>query len=254
MSVQSKTSPEVAIMRRGGKILAATLQEVASAVRPGITTAELNQLAEAGLKSRGAMPSFLHYGDPKNPYPASLCTSVDSAVVHGIPKKNEKLVEGQIVGLDLGCWYEGLCTDMALTIPVGKVDGRVAKLIRTAESALKEGLKQVKAGARLGDIGEAIQTYVEAQGFSVVRALTGHGVGRAVHEEPSVPNFGKAGTGQKLVPGMTLAIEPMVNEGDFEVETLDDDWTVVTVDGKHSAHFEVTVAVTEKGCEVLTKL
>jgi methionyl aminopeptidase len=248
-----KTAEELRIMRQGGRILATVLREVAAAVRPGISTMELNELAESGLRSRGATPSFLDYGGPENPYPASLCTSVNDAVVHGIPGPT-KLEPGDIVGLDLGCWYRGLCTDMAMTVAVGEADARARKLLKCTETALREGLKQVRSGARVGDIANAIQTYAEAQGFSVVRALTGHGVGHAVHEDPTMPNFGAAGTGPKLVAGMTLAIEPMINEGGYEVETLDDGWTVVTADGARSAHFEVTVAVTDKGYELLTSV
>ncbi len=253
MKVRPKTTTEIEAMRQGGRILAAVLKEVAAAVRPGVTTKELDALAEAGLRRRGATPSFLGYGDGDSPYPASLCTSVNSTVVHGIPDVTE-LKDGDIVGLDLGCWYQDMCTDMAVTVAVGSVDPQAKKLMRTAERALSEAVKRVRAGVSIGDIGACIQAYVEAQGFSVVRALTGHGVGQAVHEEPAVPNFGIEGQGLKLARGMTLALEPMVNEGGYDVKTLADGWTVVTKDGKRSAHWEVTVAVTDNGCEVLTKV
>lgn len=249
-----KTATEIEAMRQGGKILASVMQKVAKAVKPGVSTKELDKLAEENLRAQGATPSFLGYKSNHLVYPASLCTSINSEVVHGLPGVNKILQEGDIIGLDLGCWYKGLCTDHALTVPVGKVSRQASKLIKTAQVALALGLKQVRAGAYVGDIGEAVQAYVEHQGFAVVRALTGHGVGRAVHEEPVVPNFGKSGHGAKLLAGMIIAIEPMVNEGDYEVNNLDDGWTVVTADGKLSAHFEHTVLVTDNGSEVLTRL
>lgn len=240
-------------MRAGGRILAQVLQEVVAAVRPGVTTHQLNELAEQALRSRGAKPSFFGYGaEAGNPYPATLCTSVGSEVVHAIPSPKLKLKSGQIVGLDIGCWYQGLCTDMAVTVPVGQVAEAAQKLLQVTAESLRQGLKQVRAGARMGDIGAAIQSYVEVSGFSVVRQLVGHGVGHSVHEDPPVPNFGRAGTGLELKAGMTLAIEPMVNMGLPEVKVLADSWTVVTADGSLSAHFEHTVAVTKEGYEILT--
>jgi len=249
-----KTKEEIEKMRAGGRILATALHEVAAAVQPGITTSELNDIAEQALKKAGARPSFLGYGRGKgNSYPASLCTSINEAVVHAIPSPDIKLEAGQIIGLDLGCWYEGLCTDMAITVPVGEISVSAQKLIKITEQSLYEGLKQIKSGARLGDIGQAIQALVEANGFSVVRDLCGHGVGHAVHEDPAIPNFGRAGTGLKLEAGMTIAIEPMVNMGKARVDFLADGWTVVTSDKSLSAHFEHTVVVTEQGCEILTQ-
>lgn len=249
-----KTKAEIETMRVGGRILATVLGEVAAAVCPGVTTAALNELAEQRFRELGAIPSFLRYGEESgNPFPASLCTSVDSAVVHGIPSSKTVLGEGQIVGLDLGCWYHGLCTDMAMTVAVGNVSPAAAKLIKVTRTALELGLKQVKAGVHVGDVGAAVQAYVEANGFSVVRQLVGHGVGRAVHEEPQVPNFGRAGKGTVLGADYTIAVEPMVNQGGYEVETLEDGWTVVTADRSLSAHFEHTVLVTKNGFEVLTR-
>lgn len=247
-----KSHTEIEVMRVGGKILAQVLREVLAKVCPGISTLELDKLAERRLRALGATPSFLNYKSDNLVYPASLCTSVNSEVVHGIPESKKILNEGDIVGLDLGCWYKGLCTDHAVTVAVGQVSTQAKKLIKVAKTALDLGLKQVRSGARLGDIGESIQAYIEDNGFAVVRQLTGHGVGRAVHEEPAVPNFGVAGQGSKLLAGMTIAIEPMVNSGDYEVTTKSDGWTVVTTDGSLSAHFEHTVLVTDKGCEVLT--
>lgn len=250
-----KSADEIANMRAGGRILAKVLHEVAASAQPGVTTRALNDLAERRLRELGAEPSFLQYGaETGNPFPASLCTSVNQGVVHGIPSAGIALKEGDIVGLDLGCWYQGLCTDMAVTCAIGQVTPEAHKLIKITELALHEGLKRVKAFGRVGDIGSAIQTLVEAHGFSVVRQLTGHGVGKAVHEEPAVPNFGRSGVGLKLVPGMTLAIEPMVNAGGYEVKTLADGWSVVTADSSLSAHFEHTVLVTQTGCEILTRV
>ena len=250
-----KSDNEIKILRTGGKILAKVLYEVAEAVKPGITTEELNQLAIKRLRELKAGPSFLNYGAANgNPFPAALCTSVDDAVVHGIPNSEVVLKEGQIVGLDLGCWYEGLCTDMALTVPVGKVTSKVSNLLKATKTALEIAIKQAKVGNKTGDIGNAVQEYVEACGFSVVRQLVGHGVGREVHEDPPVPNFGKPGTGYELKRGMVIAIEPMVNMGDYSVKNLKDGWSVVTLDGSLSAHFEHTVAITDKGPQILTLL
>ncbi len=252
--INPKTQAEIEIMRQGGKILAQTLIEVAAAVKPGVSTLHLDMLARQGLKTRGANPSFLGYRTGNQSYPASLCTSVDNGVVHGVPSPDFILKEGQIISLDLGAWYQGLCTDMAITVPVGKISKTAAKLIRITQESLARALEKVKAGARVGDISEVIQSYVEQNGFSVVRTLFGHGVGRAVHEEPRIPNFGHKGTGPLLTEGVTLAIEPMVNIGNPEVKTLTDGWTIVTADNSLSAHFEHTVAVTKHGYEILTKI
>lgn len=243
-----KTPGEIAIMREGGKRLAKILQELVLQTRAGVTQKELNKLAEKLVYKFGGKPSFLNY---KN-YPASLCVSVNNEVVHGLPT-NRKFREGDIVSLDFGIWYKGLCTDMAVTCGVGKISPQAERLILTTKKALEIGEVEVKPGNYIGDISFAIQNYVEKQGFSVVRDLVGHGVGKKVHEDPKIPNFGKKGKGIKLKKGMTLALEPMVNMGTWKVKLLADGWTFVTADGKLSAHFEHTVAVTEKGCEVLTK-
>ncbi|MBU1038782.1 type I methionyl aminopeptidase [Patescibacteria group bacterium] len=254
MSKLIKKNEEIEIMRQGGRILAEVLHLVATEVKPGVSTAYLNDLAEKLLKDRGAKPSFLHYGkETGNPYPATLCTSVDSAVVHGLPSSNIILQTGQLVGLDVGCWYQGLCTDMAITVAVGKISSQAEKLIKVTKQALSVGLAVIKDGATVGDFGQAVQVYVEKQGFSVVKQMVGHGVGYAVHEDPPIPNFGQAGQGLKFKTGMTVALEPMVNMGQSDIKVLSDGWTVVTTDGSLSAHFEVTVAVTDKGCEILTK-
>ncbi len=247
-----KNEAEIEIMRQGGRILAQVMAEIVKQVKPGVSTAHLDMLALQGLKARGASPSFLGYRTGKVSFPASLCTSVDNAVVHGIPSLDFILKPGQIISLDLGAWYKGLCTDMAVTVPVGKITKLPNKLIKTTQGALVQAIAQVRTGTRVGDLGEAIQAFAETAGFNVVRALVGHGVGRAVHEEPRIPNFGQRGTGFLLQEGMTLAIEPMINAGKSEVKVLPDGWTVVTEDNSLSAHFEHTVLVTKHGSEILT--
>jgi methionyl aminopeptidase len=234
--------------------LATVLDLVAKQVKPGISAKDLDALAEAEIKKRGAMPSFKNYraqaGDP--PFPASLCVSVNDEVVHGIPHKDKILKDGDIVGLDLGVQYQGLFTDAAITVPVGNVSEEYSKLIEAAKESLNAGLAQVKSGNFTGDVGFAIESTVKKYGFQVVRELVGHGVGRAVHEEPEVPGFGKPGTGTKLVSGMVIAVEPMVNEGNWKIFFADDNWTIKTSDGKRSAHMEHTVLITDQGCEILT--
>lgn len=236
-------------MREGGRILAKILQELSFCVKVGMTGKELNRLAEKLAYKNNAKPSFLGYKG----YPASLCVSVNNEIVHSLPK-DIKFKEGDIVGLDFGILYKGMYTDMAATYPVGKISKKAEKLIFTTKKALELGEAQVKAGNYIGDISFAIQNYAEKRGFGVVRDLVGHGVGREVHEDPQVPNFGKKGRGIKLQKGMTLALEPMVNIGTWKIKLLSDNWTFATVDGSLSAHFEHTVAVTEEGCGVLTKL
>jgi len=253
MSATVKTLEEIKLLRQGGHILATVLRQVTKQVKPGVSTAYLNDLAEHLLRRQGAEPSFLNYGqDSGNPFPATLCTSVDNVVVHGIPSPQTILRAGQLIGLDIGCWYKGLCTDMAVTVAVGQVSEQVQRLIYVTKKSLQLGLQVIKNGARTGDIGWAVQTYVEEQGFQVVRQMVGHGVGYAVHEDPPIPNFGLKNSGTKLKTGMVIAVEPMVNQGSFDIKILPDGWTVVTQDGGLSAHFEVTVVVTEKGYEVLT--
>lgn len=244
-----KTQKEIEIMREGGKVLSGILKKVTQAVRPGVSTWELDKLARDLIKEAGGEPSFLGY----NNYPCALCTSINDAVVHGLPKKEEIIQNGNIIGLDLGLKYQGYYTDMAVTIAVGKPSKVGRKLIKVARRALDVGMGQVKLGNHVGDIGAAIQRYVESLGFSVVRDLVGHGVGRDVHEPPRIPNFGEPGSGEELQVRMTLALEPMICEKGHQVKTAGDKWTVVTVDGGLAAHFEQTVVVTEKGCEILTR-
>jgi len=244
-----KSPAEIAAMRRSCQVAARALQAVVDGVVPGVTTRDLDRIAEDQVRALGGVPSFLGYRG----FPASLCASVDDEVVHGIPGRR-RLREGEIVSLDLGALVDGFHGDTAVTVPVGKVSETVARLLRVAAEALEVGIQAVRPGAKLGDVGAAIQRYCERHGFSVVREYAGHGVGRLLHEEPPIPNFGRPGTGIVLRPGMTLALEPMVNLGGHEVVTDPDGWTVRTKDHKPSAHFEHTVAVTEDGHEVLTRL
>jgi len=245
---------EIEILRAGGKILAEVLDLVAKRVKPGVSAFDLDQLAESEIKKRGATPSFKNYaaqaGDP--PFPASLCVSVNDEVVHGIPRKEKILHSGDIVGLDLGVEYQGLFTDAAITVPVGEVRPKHLKLIEAAQQSLAAGLDQVKAGNFTGDVGHAIENNAKQYGFQAVRELVGHGVGKAVHEDPEVPCFGKPQTGVKLVLGLVIAVEPMVNEGGWKVYFTNDNWTIKTKDGTWSAHAEHTVLVTQDGCEILT--
>lgn len=217
-------------------------------IKPGISTLKLDKIAYDFYKSKGARPNFLHYDG----YPKSICTSVNDEVVHGIPGKHKILHSGDIVSIDMGCTLNGWNSDAARTFAVGRVSTEAQELIKVTRECFFEGIKYVKHGARIGDISAAIQTYAESRGYGVVRDLVGHGIGREMHEEPSVPNFGRAGKGIRLAAGMTIAIEPMITAGDYHVSVLDDDWTVVTDDGSLAAHYENTVVVTREGCEILT--
>ncbi|MFH1236482.1 MAG: type I methionyl aminopeptidase [Parcubacteria group bacterium] len=243
-----KSPHEIDLMRKGGSILAMVLHEVVAKAQSGVALIDLDAFAEQRLRSSGGEPAFKDY----HGYPSSLCISVNNEVVHGIPRAGRVLAEGNIVGFDLGLRYQGFCTDMAQTVGIGKISKLGERLITVTQKSLQEGLGAVKAGNRIGDIGSRVQAYVEKNDFQVVRSLVGHGVGRDIHEDPAVPNFGEKGTGEKLVPGMTLAIEPMVTVGDYAVRVLDDKWTVVTEDGSLSAHIERTIVVTEKGYEFIT--
>lgn len=242
-----KTAEEIAVLREAGRIVARCLEILAEAIRPGITTGELDAIAEAFIRKSGGIPTFKGYFG----YPASICTSPNDVVVHGIPGPRV-LKEGDIVSIDVGVTYKGFVGDAAYTWPVGRVSEAARKLLRVTEEALHAGIAQARPGNRLGDISHAVQAHVEAHGFSVVRDYVGHGVGRRMHEEPQVPNFGPPGKGPVLAAGMVLAIEPMVNAGGHEVFTDRDNWTVRTRDGKLSAHFEHSVAITEDGPEILT--
>ena len=247
--IQLKSAREIELMAEGGRILAAAVQRVRDAVRPGVSTLELDAVAEDFIRSHpGATPAFKGlYG-----FTGSICASINQEIVHGIPSKKRVLAEGDIISIDIGVAYRGYFTDSAATVPVGAVDPETSRLLEVTERSLAAGIAAAIPGNHLGDIGSAVQQVVEAAGFSVVRDLVGHGIGVEFHEEPQVPNYGKPKRGLKLVPGLTIAIEPMVNVGGPMTRTLPDKWTIVTVDGSRSAHFEHTVAITENGNRVLT--
>nr|WP_277995805.1 type I methionyl aminopeptidase [Moorella thermoacetica] len=244
-----KSRREIALMREAGRIVAGALAKLQEHIAPGITTGELDRIAEEYIRRHDAVPAFKGY----HGFPASICASVNEEVVHGIPGL-KKLVAGDIISIDIGVVKNGYVGDSAATFPVGDIDSGKKQLLAATQAALQEGIKKAVVGNRLTDISHAIQAFVEARGFSVVRDYVGHGVGRAMHEDPQVPNFGPPGYGPRLRVGMVLAIEPMVNAGTHEVYTLPNRWTVVTRDGQPSAHFEHTVAITENGPEILTLL
>lgn len=248
MSVTIKSEHEIELMREAGKILAVVHDEMAKIIRPGISTMDINRKGEEVIRSYDCIPSFLNY----NGYPASICVSVNDEVVHGIPDKKRILQEGDIVSLDAGVIYKGYQSDAARTHAVGEISEEDQRLIDVTKQSFFEGIKYAKAGNHLFEISKAIQDFVEANGYSVVRDLVGHGIGKNLHEEPQIPNFKPIGRGMKLRPGMTLAIEPMVNAGDYEVWVLEDDWTVVTQDSMKSAHYENTVLITEGEPELLS--
>ncbi len=253
-----KTKEEIEILREGGKRLATILYKVKDMVAPGVSTKDLDAYAFNLIKEGGDFPAFLNYRPEgaETPFPASLCVSVNSEVVHGIPSKEKILQEGDIVSIDLGLKHKGMFTDMALTVPVGKVSAGAAQLIKDTEEAMHVGVNAAMGGFKTGDIGYAIEQFVKSRKnkYGIVEVLAGHGVGRAIHEDPYVPNFGKAGTGEKLVPGMVIAIEPMLNMGTKSVVLGKDGYTFRTQDGKKSAHFEVTVLITDGDAEILTKI
>lgn len=255
MSVIIKTPKEIEIIREGGKILADVLAKVAKKVKPGTSTYELDKYAYDLIKEGGDIPAFLNYkpsGAPKA-FPATICISVNNEVVHGIPKKSKILKEGDIVSLDLGLKHKGLFTDHAVTVPVGKISKKDQQLLEYTKKALETGIWAAIGGATVGDIGHAIESFVNRK-YGIVRELAGHGVGIKIHEDPYVPNFGKAGKGQKLIPGMIIAIEPMLNMGSDHIVSADDNWTIKTADGSKSAHFEHTILITKGDAEILTKI
>jgi methionyl aminopeptidase len=237
-------------MARAGTIVADTLSLLGENIRPGTTTAELDQLADEFIRSRGGVPTFKGYRGPY-PYPASICTSPNDVVVHGIPDEYA-LVEGDILSVDVGVTLDGFVADSAYTFPVGEIDAETERLLEVGNAALHAGIDRARAGGKLTDISHAVQRVTEDAGFSVVRSLVGHGVGRDMHEDPQIPNFGEPGRGPTLAPGMTLAIEPMITAGGHEVVVRPDQWTIATADGSLSAHFEHTVAVTKDGPRILT--
>lgn len=243
-----KSQQEIEIMRESGKVTAYILSELANIIKPGITTQEVDRFVEDTILKHGMIPSFKGY----HGFPASSCVSVNQEVVHGIPSPDRFLQEGDIVSVDVGTTYKGYVSDAARTYGVGKISRSAQKLITVTEESFFEGLKHCRAGSRLSDISAAIQQRAESEGFSVVRDFVGHGVGRDMHEEPQIPNYGKPGRGPRLAPGMVLAIEPMINQGVYDVEVLLNNWTVVTVDGKLSAHYENTVVITDDLPDLLT--
>ena len=240
---------EVRAIKRSNQIVATILNELETMIKPGIRTKELDEWAETRAREMGAIPAFKGYRD----YPASLCTSINEEIVHGIPS-SRSLREGDILSLDFGVLYEGYYGDAAATFPVGKITPQAKKLIQTAKEAFYKGLEQAKVGNRMSDISHAIQSYVESQGFSVIRSFVGHGIGLSLHEEPQIPNFGLPGRGLKIKPGMVFALEPMIAMNDWNVEILDDNWTAITKDRSLSAHYEHTVAVTQEGAQILSLL
>jgi methionyl aminopeptidase len=256
MSIIIKTKEEIEIIREGGKRLATVLNKVKAIVQPGISTWELDKYADKLIKDAGDYPAFLNYkpAGAETPFPASLCVSVNDEVVHGIPNKNKILKEGDIVSLDLGLRHKGLYTDMALTVGVGEISNASKKLLETTEKALYVGIEAAQAGNKIGDIGHTIESFVRPHKYGIVEILAGHGVGKEIHEDPYIPNFGKAGTGAKLVPGMIIAIEPMINNGTKNVVLEKDNWTFRTADRKKSAHFEHTILITDGEPEILTVL
>ncbi|MDE6551117.1 MAG: type I methionyl aminopeptidase [Clostridia bacterium] len=242
-----KTAAEIELMRKANLIVRDTLNKVGDAVKAGVTTSHLNKIAHDYIISQGAIPSFLGYEG----YPASACISVNEQVVHGIPS-DRRIEDGDIVSVDIGAIFKGYHGDAARTFEVGQVGELKHKLVEVTKQSFFEGIKVLRDGVRLGDLGHAIQSYAESNGFSVVRALVGHGIGTEMHEDPQVPNYGEQGRGMRLRAGMTIAIEPMINAGDYAVRQLSDGWTVVTVDGKPSAHYENTVVITSDGCDILS--
>jgi len=254
--VSTKTADEIAHLRKGGRRLARVLRLVSERVIPGVSTEELNIYAEKLIREGGDMPAFLNYTPPgaTRPYPGAICISVNEEIVHGVPNEDPRVLqEGDIVGLDCGLLHRGLITDSAITVPVGEIDEKAKKLLNITREALAVGIKAARAGSHIGDIGHAIEEFVKPHGYGIVRDLCGHGVGYKVHEDPQIPNFGNPGEGEELLPGMVLALEPMLNEGGGEVKLMSDGYTFVTADGSRSAHFEHTIVITENEAEILTK-
>ncbi len=246
--ISVKTSEELVIMRKASLIVRDVLLMLEDHIKEGVSTAHLDYLAREYIHKRNAKPSFLNYQG----YPSSICASIDDVVVHGIPSQSSCLKEGMIVGIDVGAYYDGFHGDAARTFAVGKISDEKARLIKVTKESFFKAVERIKDGVRLGDISSSVQQHVESNGFSVVKALVGHGIGRELHEEPSVPNYGEAGRGVRLRTNMTIAIEPMVNAGTFLVKTDRDGWTVRTKDGAPSAHYENTVLITDSGAEILT--
>jgi methionyl aminopeptidase len=247
--IHLKSKDELRLMREAGVVAAEILEQLCAAAKPGVSTWELDQIARRGIDRHKVTSAFLGY----HGYPAVLCTSINAVVVHGIPRKDEVLKDGDIIGIDFGIFKHGFCADTARTVLVGEVPEDKRNLVATAQQALEAAIELCRPGVRIGDLGHAVQSYAESRGYSVVTQFVGHGTGRQMHEDPQVPNFGDAGTGKRMKPGLVIAVEPMVNAGTPEVEVLDDNWTAVTIDRSMSAHFEHTIAITDEGPWVLTR-
>lgn len=263
MSIIVKTPEQIALLREAGRIVAETYEELRPHVRPGVTTAELDRIAEAFIRGKGALPMYKGYGAARDrvgrmvrpPFPATICVAINDVVCHGIPSPRQTLQEGDLIGIDIGARYRGWIGDSCVTFGVGKLDAASQRLLDVTRRCLEIGIEQARPGNHIGDIGAAIQAYAESQGFSVVRDLGGHGVGRELWEEPFVPHYGAKGSGPRIQPGMVFTIEPMINAGAKETKTSrEDGWTISTADGKRSAQFEHSLAITEDGVEILTAL
>lgn len=250
--IQLKTPAEIIKMQKAGRIVALVFEALADIIQPGVSTYELNQKAEQVIRGEGAVPSFLNYGKP--PFPGSICVSVNQEVVHGIPSHSRILKDGDIVSVDVGAELDGFHGDAARTYAVGSISPEVAQLIKVTEECFWIGFEKTQIGNRIGDVSSAIAQHAESFGYSVVRELTGHGIGRHLHEDPDVPNYGKKGHGMRITAGLVIAVEPMINLGKRDIEVLDDQWTIVTADGKQSSHYENTIAVTEDGPIITTKV
>ena len=250
MAVTIKSAKEIELMREAGRLLEIVHDEMGNRIRPGISTMDINEFGDKLIRKLGCVPNFLNYGG----FPASICVSVNEEVVHGIPRRDRILQEGDIVSLDAGVIYKGYHSDAARTHGVGRISSEASQLIQVTKECFFEGIKYAKTGNHLNDISSAIQAYAESFGYGVVRDLVGHGIGSHLHEDPEVPNFATKRKGIKLRPGMTLAVEPMINAGQYSVKWLDDDWTVITEDGSLSAHYENTILITEEGPEILSKV
>ncbi|MDP2586764.1 MAG: type I methionyl aminopeptidase [Candidatus Komeilibacteria bacterium] len=250
MTVTIKTPEEIKKLRQGGKILAKILKKLGAAAKPGVSTMDLEELSKKLMAEYKVKPSFFGFGEPA--FPATICASNNEGIVHCIPNET-KLKDGDILGIDCGIWHEGLCTDAAITVGIGKISAEAKQLMEVTKKSLTLAIKQIKPGNTVGDIGYAVQSYVDKFGYGIVRGLVGHGVGYEVHEEPRIPNFGKPNTGEVLKEGMVIAVEPMITLGDYAFDVLENGWDIVTKDRSLAAHFEHTIAVTKRGCEVLTK-
>ena len=253
MAIYLKTEEEITLMRAANRLVGSTLGELAKHIKPGVSTAELNRIADTFIRDHGAVPTFLGFPNPYGPeFPASICTSVNECVVHGVPSDKQILKEGDIISIDCGTLLDGFNGDSAYTFPVGEISDDVRKLLRTTKESLYLGIEQAVHGNHIGDIGSAVQEYCEAQGYGVVRELCGHGIGKKMHEEPQVPNYGRRGNGTKLKAGMCIAIEPMITQGDRKIWLMPDKWSVHTRDKKYAAHYEHTIAICKGKAEILS--